>query len=83
MIIEFTADNLKTAKAESDLPLIFNPIPIDNLRFISFSDSSWANRSDGSSQGGQLHLITDKEMLDGNLINHGIPLFKLERELDA
>ena len=56
---------VKTAKADSDIPLIFNPIPIDNIRFISFSDSSWANRSDGSSQGGQLHMMADKAILEG------------------
>ena len=56
---------VKTAKADADIPVIFNPIPVENIRFISFSDSSWANRSDGSSQGGQLHLIADKDILDG------------------
>lgn len=55
----------QTAKADSDIPLIFNPIPIDNIRSISFSDSSWANRSDGSSQGGQLHMMADKDSVEG------------------
>lgn len=33
---------VNTAKADADIPIIFNPIPIERIRFVSFSDSSWA-----------------------------------------
>ena len=45
--------------------MIFSPIPLNSLRWITFSDSSWANRRDGSSQGGAIHLLADNAILEG------------------
>ena len=43
----------------------FSPTPLTSLRWITFSDSSWANRHDGPSQGGAMHLLADSSILDG------------------
>ena len=53
---------VKLAHADKDLKLIFSPVPLNSLRWITFSDSSWANRLDGSSQGGAIHLLADSSI---------------------
>ena len=56
---------VKVAHADKDLKLIFSLVPLTSLRWVTFSDSSWANRHDGSSQGGAIHLLADSSILNG------------------
>ena len=55
---------IRMTHSDKDLKLIFSPIPLTSLRWITFSDSSWANRHDGFSQGGAIHLLADGSILD-------------------
>ena len=63
--LQYASGIVKLAKAEADMPLIIQPIPLSRIRFVSFSDSAWANRPDKSTQGGQLHLMADVSLLEG------------------
>ena len=48
----------------SELGLSFTS-RIENPVVVTFSDASWANRRDGSSQGGSLTVLTDSKILEG------------------
>ena len=58
---------LRRAKLHADVAIIIEPIPISQLRFTCYTDASWANRYDLSSQGGYVILAHEKQMLDGKL----------------
>lgn len=47
---------LRRAKKHADTKVIFNEIPMMDLKFTAYSDAAWANGCDFSSQGGTIIL---------------------------
>ena len=50
----------------SDIKLKFpSDIPLKDLRLGVFADAAWANRADGSSQGGRIIIAAHKDFWNG------------------
>ena len=45
---------------------------IENDVVVTFTDASWATRKDGSSQGGQITLLMNKHVLDGDVSHFSV-----------
>lgn len=54
---------LHEAKRHSDVKITFNSIPMEDLHFMSYSDASFATRSNQQSQKGGLFLAVHKDVL--------------------
>ena len=55
---------LHEAKANKDVTIVIKSIPTDDLRFVSFSDASFATRANSQSQTGCLIMATSKQIGD-------------------
>ena len=55
---------LKEAKQHKDTKIIIKSIPLQDVRFVSFSDASFANRAKAQSQKGCLILASSKQIGD-------------------
>ena len=53
---------LHEAKANKDVSIVIKSIPIDDLRFVSFSDASFATRANSQSQKGCLIMAASKQI---------------------
>ena len=53
---------LHDAKQHKDTKLVIKPIPLDDVRFVSFSDASFATRSNAQSQKGCLIVTASKQI---------------------
>lgn len=53
---------LQDAKNHKETKIRIQPIPLDNLRFVSFSDASFATRANAQSQKGCLIMAASKEI---------------------
>ena len=53
---------LHDAKQHKDTKLIIKPIPLEDVRFVSFSDASFATRSNAQSQKGCLIVTASKQI---------------------
>jgi len=56
---------VRTAFATADTPIVFQSIPLDRLCTVTFHDAGQGSRPDGSSQGGYVTVLADKDILDG------------------
>ena len=57
----------------SDIKLKFPAgIPLKDLRLGVFADAAWANRSDGSSQGGRIIVYAHKDFWNGKNERFGV-----------
>ena len=57
---------IRLAKAHATLELAFpSSLSFEKARFGVFSDAAWANRGDGSSQGGRVLNVADKDFWQG------------------
>ncbi|CAJ1336414.1 unnamed protein product, partial [Effrenium voratum] len=54
---------LKYVKATANTFIKVNPIPVEELVFVAYGDSGWANAPGNKSQGGLAILATDKRAL--------------------
>ena len=57
---------MRKAMSRVDVEIKFQPIPMKDLRFVTFHDAGWASRPDGSSQGGDMVFATHQKLLLGN-----------------
>ena len=58
---------IRRAKQYAELPLVFHPIPAENLAVMGHSDAAYANGRDGATQAGYLVSFTDKTVNDGQV----------------
>ena len=64
---------IRLAKHHSELELLFpSNIKLEKARLGIFSDAAWANRHDGSSQGGRLLVVAEKDFWEGATGSFGI-----------
>ena len=59
---------LRMAQEHDEVAIYIEPIASGRLLFSVFTDAAWANRYDGSSQGGYLIVAHDAAMLDGKTV---------------
>ena len=66
-----TVETLQSAPMKIRFPASL-PLTLDGVSVIVFSDASWGNRSDGTSQGGYLVGLMDKKGLQGGEAPFGV-----------
>ena len=59
---------LRLAQEHDEVAIFIEPISSGRMLLTVFTDASWANRYDGSSQGGFLIVAHDAAMLDGKTV---------------
>ena len=64
---------LHEAKTHSDVKIVFQPIKMEDLRFLAFSDASFASKKNPESHAGQIILATHKDIS----LNYSCPISAL------
>ena len=64
---------LHEAKNHSDVKIVFQPIKVEDLRFLAFSDASFASKKNPESHAGQIILATHKDIS----LNYSCPISAL------
>ena len=64
------------AKTLGSIPLNLSKIDLSNIRLGVFADAAWANRHDGSSQGGRIICYAQKSFWEGSNEEFGILSWK-------